>query len=175
MVERILHRRNIQHQTAVERCIQSWTGSLTETSSDKVKMQKKGILVVGILFCMLIVVWFLGNWLRVVRQIALWDTTRIRFGKFASLFAFVLFASGCGVRIGYESFLDCSLQEFFYVSRMANSIFRFLLDSCYCKLSTLCRGQLALLNNRPRRAEPARPLLPAARILVTHLINYHKS
>ncbi|MDD6947336.1 MAG: hypothetical protein SPI20_02980 [Ruminococcus callidus] len=78
-----------------------------------------------------------------VRQIALWDTTRIRFGKFASLFAFVLFASGCVVRIGYESFLDCSLQEFFYVSRMANSIFRFLLDSCYCKLSTLCRGQLA--------------------------------
>ena len=45
----------------------------------------------GILFCMLIVVWFLGNWLRVVRQnrfalcqsmqIALRDTTRIRFGK----------------------------------------------------------------------------------------------
>ena len=72
-----------------------------------------------------------------------WETDCVWFGKFASLFAFVLFASGCVVRIGYESFLDCSLQEFFYVSRMANSIFRFLLDSCYCKLSTLCRGQLA--------------------------------
>ena len=111
-----------------------------------------------------------------VRQIALWDTTRIRFGKFASLFAFVLFSSGCVVRIGYESFLDCSLQEFFYVSRMANSIFRFLLDSCYYKLSTLCRGQLApcledalplcpfgtfphTVGNHPRRAEPARPQL----------------
>ena len=113
MVERILHRRNIQHQTAVERCIQPWTGSLTETSSDKVKMQKKRIPVVGILFCMLIVVWFLGNWLRVVRQIALWDTTRIRFDKFASLFAFVLFAGSCVVRISYESFLDFGFSDFF--------------------------------------------------------------
>ena len=43
----------------------------------------------------------------------LWDTNCIRFGKIASLFAFVLFAGGCVVRIAYESFLDCSLQEFF--------------------------------------------------------------
>ena len=55
----------------------------------------------------------LENRLRVVRQIALWDTTRIRFGKFASLFAFVLFAGGCVVRIGYESFLDYCFQEVF--------------------------------------------------------------
>ena len=54
-----------------------------------------------------------------------WKTDCVWFGKFASLFAFVLFASGCVVRIGYESFLDCSLQEFFYVSRMANSIYFF--------------------------------------------------
>ena len=53
------------------------------------------------------------NRLRVVRQIALWDTTRIRFGKFASLFAFVLFAGGCVVRISYESFLDFGVSEFF--------------------------------------------------------------
>ena len=121
-------------------------------------MQKKRIPVVGILFCVL----------------DSWKTDCVWFSKFASLFAFVLFASGCVVRIGYESFLDCSLQEFFYVSRMANSIFRFLLDSCYCKLSTLCRGQLApylkdalplcpfgtfphTVGNHPRRAEPARP------------------
>jgi len=37
----------------------------------------------------------------------------VRFGKIASLFAFVLFAGGCVVRICYESFLDSSLQEFF--------------------------------------------------------------
>ena len=48
-----------------------------------------------------------------VRQIALWDTTRIRFGKFASLFAFVLFAGSCVVRISYESFLDFGFSEFF--------------------------------------------------------------
>ena len=40
-------------------------------------------------------------------------TSCIRFGKIALLFAFVLFASGCIVRIAYEFFLDCSLQEFF--------------------------------------------------------------
>ncbi len=28
-------------------------------------------------------------------------------------FAFVLFAGGCVVRMGFASFLDCSLQEFF--------------------------------------------------------------
>ena len=39
----------------------------------------------------------------------------------------------------------------------------FLLDFCYCLSSTLCRGQLAPCT--PRRAEPARPQLPAARIL----------
>ena len=43
----------------------------------------------------------------------LWDTNCIQFGKIALLFAFVLFAGGCVVRIAYESFLDCSLQEFF--------------------------------------------------------------
>ncbi len=35
------------------------------------------------------------------------------FGKIASLFAFVLFADGCVVRIAHESFLDNRLQEFF--------------------------------------------------------------
>jgi len=35
------------------------------------------------------------------------------FCKIASLFASVLFADGCVVRIAYESFLDDRLQEFF--------------------------------------------------------------
>ena len=44
---------------------------------------------------------------------------------------------------------------------MANSCL-FFLDFYYCLLSTLCRGQLAPCT--PRRAEPARPQSPAARI-----------
>jgi hypothetical protein len=42
---------------------------------------------------------FLENQLRAVRRIA-------------SLSAFVLFAGGCVVRIGYESFLDFGFSEF---------------------------------------------------------------
>ena len=41
----------------------------------------------------------------------LWDTNCIRFGKIALLFAFVLFAGSCVVRIAYESFLDDCFQE----------------------------------------------------------------
>ena len=43
--------------------------------------------------------------------IALRKTTRIRFGRIASLSACVLFAGEYVVRIADESFLDCSLQE----------------------------------------------------------------
>ena len=42
-----------------------------------------------------------------------WETVCVWFGKIALLFAFVLFAGGCVVRIGYECFLDCSLFEVF--------------------------------------------------------------
>ena len=41
------------------------------------------------------------------------ETTRIRFGRIASLSAFVLFAGGYVVRICYEFFLDSSFPEFF--------------------------------------------------------------
>ncbi|MCI7493929.1 MAG: hypothetical protein MSA74_00790 [Ruminococcus sp.] len=37
----------------------------------------------------------------------------VRFGRFALLSAFVLFAGGCVVRIAYEFFLDYSLLEVF--------------------------------------------------------------
>ena len=90
-----------------------------------------------------------------------WKTTRIRFGRIASLSAFVLFAGGCVVRIAYESFLDYNLQEFFMFLEWRTANCLFLLDFYYCSLSTLCRGQLAPCT--PRRAEPARPQLPAAR------------
>ncbi len=95
-------------------------------------------------------------------KIALRKTNCIRFGRIASLSACVLFA---GVVLP-ELLMNLSRLQFtgiFYVFRMANSIYRILLDSCCCSLSTLCSGQLAPCT--PRRAEPARPLLPAARIL----------
>ena len=38
-------------------------------------------------------------------------TNCIRFGKIALLFAFVLFAGGCVIRIAYEFFLDYCFQE----------------------------------------------------------------
>ena len=95
-------------------------------------------------------------------KIALRETNCVRFGKITLLFAFVLFA---GVVLP-ELLMNLSRLQFtgiFYVFRMANSIYRILLDSCCCSLSTLCSGQLAPCT--PRRVEPARPLLPAARIL----------
>ena len=91
------------------------------------------------------------------------ETNCIRFGRNASLSACVLFAGGCVVGIAFVFSLDCSLQEVFLFSEWRTAYFLLLLDSCYCLLSTLCRGQLAPCT--PRRAEPARPQLPAARIL----------
>jgi len=44
------------------------------------------------------------------------ETNCVRFGKIALLFAFVLFAGGCVVRIVYESLLDFGLSEFFMLS-----------------------------------------------------------
>ena len=56
---------------------------------------------------------------------ALRETNRIRFGRNASLSAFVLFAGGCVVRIVFESFLDFCFSEFFLFFRMANSSFTY--------------------------------------------------
>ena len=88
----------------------------------------------------------------------------------------------CVARIAYESFLDYNLQEFFMFLEWRTANCLFLLDFYYCSLSTICRGQLApcledalplcpfgtfphTVGNHPRRAEPARPQLPAARSL----------
>ena len=49
----------------------------------------------------------------------------IRFGKIALLFAFVLFAGGCVVRIVYESFLDFGLSEFFMLSEWRTAFTHF--------------------------------------------------
>ena len=79
-------------------------------------------------------------------RIALWDTTRIRFGKFASLFAFVLFAGSCVVRISYESFLDFGFSEFFMFLewRTAFISFRF---QCVLINTSVKEGSLPSLTN----------------------------
>ena len=48
-----------------------------------------------------------------IKNSALRKINCVRFGRVASLSAFVLFAGGCVVRIAYECFLDFSLQEVF--------------------------------------------------------------
>ena len=56
-------------------------------------------------------------------EIALRKTTRIWFGRIASLSACVLFAGGCVVRIAYECFLDCSLPEISWFSRWRTEVY----------------------------------------------------
>ena len=72
-----------------------------------------------------------------------WKTNCVWFGRIASLSAFVLFTGVCVVRIAYEFFLDCSLQEFFMFLEWRTAVAFLFLDSYYCLLSTLCRGQLS--------------------------------
>ena len=87
-------------------------------------------------------------------EIALREITRIRFGK-----------AGAHPQLAWESQLPLkpciSLQPLDFKGNCDS--FDFLLNFYCCLLSTLCRGQLAPCT--PRRAEPARPQLPAARFL----------
>ena len=69
-------------------------------------------------------------------------TDCVRFGRNASLSAFVLFAGGCVVRITYESFLDCSLQEVFLLPKWRTAFYRFLLDSNIIHRSVFAGGSL---------------------------------
>ena len=48
-----------------------------------------------------------------LREVVLRENNCVRFGRYASLSACVLFAGGCVVRIDYESFLDYCFQEVF--------------------------------------------------------------
>ena len=94
-----------------------------------------------------------------------WKTNCVRFGRIASLSAFVLFAGGCVVRIGYESFLDFSFSEFFLFLEWRTAVHFVSLRFQYHLINTSVReGSLPSLTTLLRRAEPARPLLPAARI-----------
>ena len=106
----------------------------------------------------------------------------MRFGRIASLSAFVLFAGGCVVRIDYESFLDYCFQEVFcFLNGEQHLLTSLRLQSCLINTSVREGSLPSILEdalpfcpfgtfphtvgNHPlRRAEPARPLLPAARI-----------
>ena len=48
-----------------------------------------------------------------LREVVLRENNCVRFGRYASLSACVLFAGGCVVQITYESFLDFCFSEFF--------------------------------------------------------------
>ena len=48
-----------------------------------------------------------------LREVVLRENNCVRFGRYASLSACVLFAGGCVARIGYESFLDVCFSEVF--------------------------------------------------------------
>ena len=113
---------------------------------------------------------FLEKQLRAVRRIA-------------SLSACVLFAGGCVVRIGYESFSDFGFSEFFLFLEWRTAVHFVSLRFQYYTLQPLLRRAACppflkdalpfcpfgtfphtVGNHPPRRAESARPLLPAARI-----------
>ena len=107
----------------------------------------------------------------------------VRFGRVASLSAFVLFAGGCLFLHYFSIFLRFQFVRSFYVFGMANSCLLlldfntisskpllrraacppFLKDALpFCPFGTFPH---TVGNHPPRRAEPARPQLPAARIL----------
>ena len=92
-----------------------------------------------------------------LREVALRKTNCVRFGRIASLSAFVQFAGGCLFLNYFSIFLRFQFVRSFYVFRMANSIFfvplRFQISliNTFVKgdsLSPIFRGCLALLSLR---------------------------
>ena len=100
----------------------------------------------------------------------------VRFGRIASLSAFVLFVGGCVVRIVYESFLDFGFSEFFMLLEWRTAVhfvslrFQYRLIKISVKgdsLPSILEDALPFCpfgtfphtvgNHPPRRAEPARP------------------
>ena len=58
-----------------------------------------------------------------LRRIALRKTNCVRFGRIASLSAFVLFAGGYVIQIIFQSFLDYSLQEVSMFSKQRTAVY----------------------------------------------------
>ena len=93
------------------------------------------------------------------------------FGRYASLSACVLFASGCVFRICYESFLDSSFSEFFMLLKWRTAFSYISLSFQYHLINTSVKGDsLSPLTIPLRRAEPARPQFRLRRFLLALLI-----
>ena len=99
------------------------------------------------------------------------ETDCVRFGRYASLSACVLFASGYVFRIGYESFLDFGLSEFSMLLEWRTAFSYISLRFQYHLINTSVRGgRLPSLTIPLRRAEPARPQFRLRRVLLALLI-----
>ena len=93
------------------------------------------------------------------------------FGRYASLSACVLFASGYVFRIGYESFLDFGLSEFSMLLEWRTAFSYIPLRFQYHLINTSVKGDsLSPLTIPLRRAEPARPQFCLWHFLLTLLI-----
>ena len=93
------------------------------------------------------------------------------FGRYASLSACVLFASGYVFRIGYESFLDFVLSEFSMLLEWRTAFSYIPLRFQYHLINTSVKGDsLSPLTIPLRRAEPARPQFRLWRFLLALLI-----
>ena len=93
------------------------------------------------------------------------------FGRYASLSACVLFASGYVFRIGYESFLDFGLSEFSMLLEWRTAFSYIPLRFQYHLINTSVKGDsLSPLTIPLRRAEPARPQFRLRRFLLALLI-----
>ena len=93
------------------------------------------------------------------------------FGRYASLSACVLFASGCVFRICYESFLDSSFSEFFMLLKWRTAFSYISLSFQYHLINIFVReDSLSPLTIPLRRAEPARPQFRPRRFLLALLI-----
>ena len=58
-----------------------------------------------------------------LREVSSRKTNCVRFGRIASLSAFVLFAGGYVIRIIFQSFLDYSLQEVSMFSKQRTAVY----------------------------------------------------
>ena len=101
-------------------------------------------------------------------NVVLRKTNCIRFGRYASLSACVLFAGGCVVRIGYESFLDVYFSEVFLFLEWRTAVhfisLRFLLlliihslQGAACPLFRGCPAPLSLRDISPHCGESPSP------------------
>ena len=100
-----------------------------------------------------------------VRIVFLGKTLRVRFGKIASLFAFVLFASSYVFRMIFQFFLDFRFLDVFCFQDGEQHLLTSLRFQRHLINTSVREDSLSSLTILLRQAEPAWPQLPAARNL----------